>query len=136
MSKNKILFLNSFKMKLSVIFGISQMLFGVILSLLNHRSRTHLASFCNSIYYHLILSTHYLTNYISSIPTRVCTLYFYNIFIPYNRFFKNTSSILYEFIPQIIFLLSIFGYLIGLIVFKWLTFNSTRASCAPSLLIG
>lgn len=87
MSMNKISFLNSFKMKISVVFGIGQMLFGVILSLLNH------------------------------------------------RFNGDIISIVCEFIPQMLFLLSIFGYLIVLIFYKWIVFDAATGGCAPSLLI-
>ncbi|UYV80401.1 ATP6V0A1 [Cordylochernes scorpioides] len=87
LSKNKILYLNSYKMKLSVILGVLQMIFGVVLSAFNH---IH---------------------------------------------FKETYDILCEFIPQMIFLVGLFGYLVVLIVVKWFVYTSEQAHIAPSLLI-
>lgn len=86
-STNKITFTNSFKMKLSVIFGISQMLLGVLLSVINH------------IYY------------------------------------RRYLNILVQFIPEMLFLLCIFGYLIALIFLKWTTYTAKCDGCAPQLLI-
>ncbi|KAJ1654731.1 H(+)-transporting V0 sector ATPase subunit a [Dispira simplex] len=71
-TENMLLFINSYKMKMSIIFGVIQMTFGIILSFFNH------------------------------------------------RYFKKAVNIYCEFIPQIIFMLSIFGYLSVLIVYKWL----------------
>lgn len=87
LAANKILFLNSYKMKCSIIFGVAQMVFGVILSLWNHMH------------------------------------------------FRNYLKITCEFIPRLIFLLSIFGYLVLIIFAKWVHYESATANDAPSLLI-
>lgn len=91
-SANKIIFYNAYKMKISIIFGVLHMLFGVIMSWHNH------------------------------------------------RYFKNRIAILFEFIPQLIFLLFLFFYLALLMFIKWNRYAADRpdpfsASCAPSILI-
>jgi V-type H+-transporting ATPase subunit a len=90
-SENKIIFLNSIKMKVSVILGVSQMLFGVALSCWNH------------------------------------------------VYFRKYSNIVFEFIPQIIFLMAIFGYMNGMIFAKWFKYSAidgpNGSACAPSILI-
>lgn len=64
LADNKIIFLNSFKMKLSIIIGVLHMVFGVCMSV------------CNFVH------------------------------------FKRYSSIFLEFVPQILFLLLLFGYMV------------------------
>lgn len=86
-SNNKLNFLNSLKMKLSVILGISQMIFGVILSFFNY------------------------------------------------RFFRQKVDVYLVFIPQLVFIIFIFGYLILMIFIKWFIFDDTNSGIAPSLII-
>ncbi|XP_047022699.1 V-type proton ATPase 116 kDa subunit a 1 isoform X2 [Helicoverpa zea] len=98
---NKIIFMNAYKMKISIIIGVFHMLFGVCMSLWNH------------------------------------------------IYFKRRISIYVEFIPQILFLVLLFFYMVLLMFIKWTTYGSTpphfgsddpeivktSAYCAPSILI-
>ncbi|XP_064595376.1 V-type proton ATPase 116 kDa subunit a 1-like isoform X2 [Liolophura sinensis] len=52
------------------------------------------------------------------------------------RYFQRKIDIFCKFIPELIFLFCMFGYLIILIFYKWVHFDVTRAHQAPSLLIG
>ena len=91
-ASNKIGFLNTYKMKISLIFGVIHMTFGVMMSLWNKISK------------------------------------------------RQYSHIFLEFLPQLIFLLGIFGYLILMIFIKWVMYGANYADpfsehCAPNLLI-
>ncbi|EEB05500.2 V-type ATPase V0 subunit A [Schizosaccharomyces japonicus yFS275] len=83
---NNLLFMNSYKMKLSVIFGIVHMTFCLFLSLSNY------------------------------------------------RFFKKKLDIYAVFIPSLIFLESIFGYLVVTIIYKWSVDWNGLGLRAPGLL--
>ncbi|XP_036036914.1 V-type proton ATPase 116 kDa subunit a isoform X1 [Onychomys torridus] len=87
LASNKLTFLNSYKMKMSVILGIIQMTFGVILGLFNH------------------------------------------------IYFRRTLNIILQFIPEMIFMLSLFGYLVFMIIFKWCRYDAHTSQKAPSILI-
>ena len=94
-STNKIVFLNSFKMKVSIIIGVLHMMFGL------------LVSFWNS------------------------------------KFFGKAVNITMEFIPQLLFLCCMFGYMALLMFHKWTAYTAggfdgdalTTERCAPSILI-
>ncbi|KAL8250581.1 hypothetical protein R6Q59_034274 [Mikania micrantha] len=72
-TRSELPFLNSLKMKMSILLGVAQMNLGIILSYFNA------------------------------------------------RFFRNDIDIWYQFVPQMIFLNCLFGYLSLLIIVKWCT---------------
>jgi V-type H+-transporting ATPase subunit a len=49
-------------------------------------------------------------------------------------YFKNKVDFFFEFAPQIILLLALFGYMDTLIIVKWLTDFSGREHDAPSII--
>lgn len=93
LAENKIIFLNTYKMKLSIIFGVIHMFFGVCMSVVN-----------------------------------------------FNHFHKRVSIFL-EFLPQVLFLTLLFGYMCFMMFFKWVkysakaTVTADKPGCAPSVLI-
>ena len=83
---NDLTFLNSFKMKWSVIVGVLQMTLGIILRGMN------------------------------------------------NLYFNDYAGFLFEFIPQLIFMSVLFGYMIIMIYIKWATDYSNNTQNAPSII--
>lgn len=82
---NGLTFFNSYKMKLSIVLGVAQMVMGIFLSYLNA------------------------------------------------RYFQQSLDIFYVFLPQIIFMNAIFGYLVILIFIKWsIDWNSSSCLSNPS----
>uniref|UniRef100_A0A3B4FW97 V-type proton ATPase subunit a n=1 Tax=Pundamilia nyererei TaxID=303518 RepID=A0A3B4FW97_9CICH len=84
---NRLSFLNSYKMKMSVVIGVIHMSFGVVLSVFNHLH------------------------------------------------FRQKFNVYLLFLPELLFLLCLFGYLVFMILYKWLMFDARYSSQAPSILI-
>ncbi|KAM5237711.1 V-type proton ATPase 116 kDa subunit a 2 [Ctenodactylus gundi] len=87
LATNRLTFLNSFKMKMSVILGVVHMTFGVVLGIFNHLH------------------------------------------------FQKKFNVYLVSVPELLFLLGIFGYLLFMIVYKWLAYSAATSQTAPSILI-
>jgi len=85
-SKNQLMFLNSYKMKMAVIFGVTQMTWGLFFKFKNHLEE------------------------------------------------GDKLSIYWEFIPQLLFLWSYFGYMCFIIVYKWCINWGLKDRTPPSLI--
>ena len=85
-ASNDLAFMNSFKMKWSVIIGVLQMTMGLVLKGMN------------------------------------------------DLYFNDIISFVFEFIPQLIFMLSLFGYMIMLIYIKWFVNWDADLQQAPSII--
>lgn len=100
-AENALVFINSYKMKMSIILGVIHV--------------------CPLQLTKLVLTALQMT-------FAIC------LQLPNHLHFKNTLSIWTEFIPQIIFFHSIFGYLVIMVIAKWST-DWTQATTQPPNLL-
>lgn len=52
-----------------------------------------------------------------------------------NRYFRKKYNLYFVFIPELVFMLSLFGYLVFMIFYKWLAYSAEDSMCAPRILI-
>lgn len=60
---------------------------------------------------------------------------FHHFSLSHPSYFKKPLNIYFGFIPEIIFMSSLFGYLVILIFYKWTAYDVHSSKNAPSLLI-
>jgi V-type H+-transporting ATPase subunit a len=99
-SRSELPFLNSLKMKMSILMGVTQMNLGIVLSYFDAKFHGNALD----IRYCMFLCIIFQSNEGGKIAI-----------IGYVHLFR------YQFIPQMIFLNSLFGYLALLILIKWCT---------------
>ncbi|CAG0924869.1 unnamed protein product, partial [Notodromas monacha] len=52
-----------------------------------------------------------------------------------HTYYRKPLNIWAEFVPQLLFMLCMFGYLVVLVFLKWVKYDVSDSSCAPSILI-
>lgn len=52
-----------------------------------------------------------------------------------HRHFRQQYQVALVFLPEALFLLALFGYLVFMIFYKWITFSAVNSLLAPSILI-
>lgn len=64
------------------------------------------------------------------------TFFFLSLYtFPPFRHFRQKFNVYLLFLPELLFLLCLFGYLVFMILYKWLMFDARYSSQAPSILI-
>lgn len=53
----------------------------------------------------------------------------------FSRHFGQISKVFFVLIPELIFMLCLFGYLVFLVLFKWIAYTAADSQFAPSVLI-
>lgn len=53
----------------------------------------------------------------------------------FSRHFGQISKVFFVLIPELIFMLCLFGYLVFLVLFKWIAYTAANSQFAPSVLI-
>ncbi|KAI5698923.1 hypothetical protein M8J75_013930 [Diaphorina citri] len=154
-AENKIIFLNSYKMKLSIIFGVVHMIFGVTLSVINHvhfrKPVNILLEFLPQLIFLVLLFGYMVTLMFMKwimyapqnldIPRVVVWLHGHpDVYEVDYVCSTEPVNILLEFLPQLIFLVLLFGYMVTLMFMKWIMYAPqnpllTSPRCAPSVLI-
>lgn len=56
-------------------------------------------------------------------------------YLYFSRHFRKKFNIYLVSIPELLFMLCMFGYLIFMIVYKWLVYSADTSRVAPSILI-